>query len=132
MLKKRWETTPSTDPQPNPAPRPRLPSTVSPTGAKPDPLAQTDQNRVGRVRSPGSAPSARFQFSAEREEGMERPMSREGEAAPASPVRIEKSSVQLSSLKMMFEKGDSSQAKVGGWLRVATVQASNSFSLEVG
>lgn len=112
VLKKRWETTPSTDPQPNPAPRPRLPSTVSPTGAKPDPLAQTDQNRVGRVRSPGSAPSARFQFSAEREEGMERPMSREGEAAPASPVRIEKSSVQLSSLKMMFEKGDSSQAKV--------------------
>ncbi|MGH0182209.1 UNVERIFIED_CONTAM: hypothetical protein FKN15_009171 [Acipenser sinensis] len=111
VLKKRWETTPSTDPQPSPAPRPRLPSTVSPTGAKPDPLAHTDQNRVGRVRSPGSVPSARFQFSAEREEGMERPMSREGEAAPASPVRIEKSSVQLSSLKMMFEKGDSSQAK---------------------
>ncbi|MBN3286165.1 LIMA1 protein, partial [Polyodon spathula] len=124
VLKKRWETTLSTDPQPNPAPRPRLPSTVSPTSAKPDTPAQTDQNHVGRVKSPGSAPSALFQFSTEREEGMERTMSREGgEAAPASPVRIEKSSVQLNSLKMMFEKGDSSQDKVGGWLRVATVQA---------
>ncbi|XP_041097621.1 LIM domain and actin-binding protein 1a isoform X3 [Polyodon spathula] len=134
VLKKRWETTLSTDPQPNPAPRPRLPSTVSPTSAKPDTPAQTDQNHVGRVKSPGSAPSALFQFSTEREEGMERTMSREGgEAAPTSPVRIEKSSVQLNSLKMMFEKGDSSQDKVSrepGRMRVKGWIPENSASEE--
>ncbi|XP_039602688.1 LIM domain and actin-binding protein 1-like isoform X1 [Polypterus senegalus] len=120
-LKKRWEQLPSEEADPQPPSGRGISSEIrsrvtSPSSAKPElsPLATSDQNLEILAKSPIAVTGvSKFSFPVDSEEGkkMERKFWREEDGSGENKEKIEKSSVPLNNLKMMFEKGELNQAK---------------------
>ncbi|XP_036389944.1 LIM domain and actin-binding protein 1a [Megalops cyprinoides] len=118
-LKKRWEQPPCPDQPaalPCTSPRPHLPP---PAGSTPEPNPERDSSPAS-TRSPlppDSGSPCQYPMNGEAEAGMERMKPEteaegEGVAASLPSAHIEKPSVPLHSLKLMFEKGEGLHKKV--------------------